>query len=198
MDIDRNGKGRNGRTPQSLSVGQSGIDSAEIRRILAERAAALARIPEDTANSNAVDLLCFTVGREQYAVALEVVERIEPAPPVTPVPGVPSFWAGIINLRGRLYPVLDLSQVFGERSLGTADKKGGMLLLVRGGQLQVCLLVDGVVGAQSVLRGDIKRYVGRGVRGHDAIEALTPDLCGIVNVEKLLSDEKFIVDQRVS
>lgn len=198
MDIKQNWNGHNGRAAEAVALGRDGVDASEIQRILAERAAALARIPEETASSDAVDLLVFTIGREQYAVALDAIERIEPAPSVTPVPGAPNFWAGIINLRGRLYPVLDLSQVFGERSPGSADKNGGMLLLVRGGQLHVCLLVDGVVGAQSVLRGDIKRYVSRGVRSHDAIEALTPDLCGIINVEKLLSDEKFVVDQRVS
>ena len=55
----------------------------------------------------------FRVGEAHYAVAAEHVLQMETYTGSTPVPGSASFVAGIVNVRGRVVPVVDLRRRFG-------------------------------------------------------------------------------------
>ncbi len=50
----------------------------------------------------------FMLGSEHYGVDIMAVEEIIRPMEITPVPRAPSFVEGIINLRGRIIPVVDL------------------------------------------------------------------------------------------
>ncbi len=52
--------------------------------------------------------LTFKLGDETYAVSILAVREIIGIVPVTAVPNMPGFVKGIINLRGRVVPVIDL------------------------------------------------------------------------------------------
>ncbi len=52
----------------------------------------------------------FRLGREEYALPIEKVEGIIRFEPSTPVPRAPEVVTGVINLRGRVIPVIDLSR----------------------------------------------------------------------------------------
>src|SRR5213596_3225996 len=79
-----------------------------IRRVLEERARLLARAPEPASTEPTQDLLVLAVGAERYGIELRWVQEIQPLSGLTAVPGTPAFWAGVVSLRGRLHPVLDL------------------------------------------------------------------------------------------
>jgi purine-binding chemotaxis protein CheW len=56
--------------------------------------------------------LTFALGNESYAAAINAIREILEVPTVTSVPLVPSFVRGVINLRGAVVPVIDLSSRF--------------------------------------------------------------------------------------
>lgn len=60
--------------------------------------------------------LTFSLGEEQYGIGILKVREIIGMMPITPVPLVPSFLKGVINLRGKVIPVVDL-----RRKLGMPD-----------------------------------------------------------------------------
>ncbi len=55
-----------------------------------------------------LDLLCFTLAEEEFAIDIEGVWEIVRMRPATEIPRVPSFIRGIISLRGAIVPVVDL------------------------------------------------------------------------------------------
>ena len=78
----------------------------EVLRILQARARELARPLEPGDVEETTSLLVVEVGPERYAVDVDAVREIKPLAGVTSLPGLPSFWSGLVNLRGSLVPVL--------------------------------------------------------------------------------------------
>ncbi len=57
--------------------------------------------------------LSFFLADEEYGIEILKVQEIVGMLEVTPVPGAPEFVLGVINLRGRVMPVIDLRRKFG-------------------------------------------------------------------------------------
>lgn len=57
-------------------------------------------------------LALFTIENRQYALALDSVERVIRAVEVTPLPEAPENILGVINMHGRIIPVLDVRMLF--------------------------------------------------------------------------------------
>jgi purine-binding chemotaxis protein CheW len=57
--------------------------------------------------------LGFRLGEEEYAVRILRVKEIIAYTPITKVPGMPSVVLGVINLRGKVVPVVSLASKFG-------------------------------------------------------------------------------------
>lgn len=58
-------------------------------------------------------LLTFSLGSEGYGVSILKVKEIIGMMEITPVPKTPDFIKGVINLRGKIIPVMDLRIKFG-------------------------------------------------------------------------------------
>jgi len=56
--------------------------------------------------------LVFTLEDQQYALGLEAVERVVRAVELTSVPEAPEILVGLINIRGKIVPVLDIRRRF--------------------------------------------------------------------------------------
>lgn len=54
----------------------------------------------------------FTIEGQRYGIALEAAERVVMMVEITPLPGVPCFVRGVINVQGEIVPVLDLRRRF--------------------------------------------------------------------------------------
>lgn len=82
----------------------------------------------------------FVVGGAEYALPASVVLQLEPFQGATPVPGTPDYVAGIVQVRGHVIPVIDLSRLFGRGALTpTFDTR--IVVTERGGR-RVGLLVE--------------------------------------------------------
>lgn len=66
--------------------------------------------------SNEHRYLCFNLGQEEYGIPLLSVKEVIGLPPITPVPQTPSYFLGIINLRGQVITVMDLRTKLGIKS----------------------------------------------------------------------------------
>ena len=52
--------------------------------------------------------LQFDLGNESYAIALLNVKEVIPVPETTPLPNAPTYYIGIMNLRGQIISIVDL------------------------------------------------------------------------------------------
>ncbi len=60
-----------------------------------------------------LQLVSFVVGAEEYAISILAVQEINRMMAITRVPQSPPFVEGVINLRGKVIPVVDLRKRFG-------------------------------------------------------------------------------------
>ena len=68
---------------------------------------------DDAAARELLQLVSFEIGDEEYAIPIVAVQEINRVMPITPVPHSPAAVQGVINLRGRIIPVVDLRRRFG-------------------------------------------------------------------------------------
>lgn len=78
-------------------------------------------ISQATADGELLQLVSFEVGEEEYAVPILSVQEINRMMQITRVPQSPAFVEGVINLRGKIIPVIDLRKRFGLTELENSD-----------------------------------------------------------------------------
>src|SRR5258708_16644767 len=69
----------------------------------------------------------FRIGNETYGVLIAAVREIVRVPEITSVPSAPELIEGVINLRGKIIPVMDLRKRFGQTEIHH-DKKNRILV----------------------------------------------------------------------
>ena len=89
----------------------------------------------------------FRIGRETFGLPISMVREIVRVPEITSVPNAPDYIEGVINLRGRIIPVVDLRKRFGVKS-SEANKKT-RIVVVELGARAIGLIVN---SASEVLR----------------------------------------------
>jgi len=75
--------------------------------------------------------LTFGLGDEHYGLEITRVQEIVGIMPVTRVPRMPAFVAGVVNLRGRVIPVVDLRLAFGLPMVQTAERTCIIVVRIR-------------------------------------------------------------------
>ena len=73
-------------------------------------------------------LVGFRIGEETYGVQIGAVREIVRVPEITSVPNAPDMIEGVINLRGKIIPVMDLRKRFGIEAV-QPDKKNRILVV---------------------------------------------------------------------
>jgi purine-binding chemotaxis protein CheW len=72
--------------------------------------------------ATAAKYLTFTLGNEEYAVGVLKVREIIKMMEITAVPQVPPYVKGVVNLRGRVIPIVDLRVRFGLPAVQYAER----------------------------------------------------------------------------
>ena len=98
-------------------------------------------------------LLVFTLDGYRYALYLSAVERVFRAVEITPMPKAPEVVLGIVNVHGRIVPVVNLRRRF--RLLEREIDPSNQLILARTSIRPVALLADSVDGVIECLEQDV-------------------------------------------
>jgi purine-binding chemotaxis protein CheW len=75
-----------------------------------------------------IELACFQVGEVTLAIDVQQVREVARCPALTPLPQAPRLIEGVIDLRGRVIPVVDLGRALFDRPLG-ADPLARVVIL---------------------------------------------------------------------
>lgn len=89
-----------------------------------------------------LQLVTLTLGEEEYAVDILKVQEINRMKEITRVPNAPSYVEGVINLRGKVIPVVNLRAKFGLIDKEKDDKTRIMIMDIQG--ITMGLIVDSV------------------------------------------------------
>lgn len=124
--------------------------------------------------------LTFQVGREEFAIRVLKVREIMGMMDITVVPHTPAYVKGVINLRGKVIPVIDLRLKFGVQN--AEDTQRTCIIVVEAkaesGQVLMGTVVDSVSEVVNLVAADIEDTpdFGEGVA--------TPYILGIAKTKK--------------
>ena len=102
--------------------------------------------------------LTFVLAGGEYGVAVKRVREIIKVLPITPVPQTPASVKGVINLRGKVIPVVDLSLKFGLPSKPQTDQTCIIVVDVtlRGEPLPIGVIVDAVSDVTPITAAELE------------------------------------------
>jgi purine-binding chemotaxis protein CheW len=171
------------------------IDTASqerVQHILEARARALAKPQDAELRRGVKEVLVIRVGDERYGIAIEHVREVRSLESVTPVPGLPPLWAGLVNLRGVLYPVLDTADYL--RLNPDGDKRE--IVLVSSPTVIVGMTADEVFGMRSLMPAEIGPPLeAKGDTENGVVSGVTADLLLLLDAEAMLRDPRLVVDE---
>ncbi len=175
----------------------SGSDPEDKRQILQARARVLAQEPGKPAEAkDYLEVLEFSLAKEQYALEISFIREVYPIKELTPLPGLPRFVLGIVNVRGQILSVVDLKKFFNLAEKGLSDLN--KVIILRRGRLEVGLLADAVAGVRRVPRAAVQT-TGPTLEGTspDYLKGITREALIILDGKKILADPKLIVHEEV-
>lgn len=110
------------------------------------------------ARQDSEQYLTFNLGGEMYAIPLLGVKEIIEYGGVTPVPIMPGFIRGVINLRGRVVPVVDLSSRFGGKPVDVTRRTCIVIVEIgeAGAEQDMGIVVDSVSAVLDIPAEDIE------------------------------------------
>lgn len=164
--------------------------------ILRERAVALARTPAPAQDGTVLELLEFRLASERYALESRYVENVHPLRDLTPLPCTPVFILGLVNIRGRVLPVIDLKKFFVLPEQGLTDLH--RIILVRGHDLEVGLLADVIVGIRTLATAGLQPALPTlsGIRA-DYLRGIGEGGLVVLDLQRILTDPRIIVNEEV-
>lgn len=137
--------------------------------------------------------LTFSLGDEDYGIEIRFVTEIIGIQPITEVPNQPEYIDGIINLRGKIIPVMDVRKRFEKDFVEYTDRT--CIVVVEIDNICVGLIVDSVSEVVSIGGKDIVAPPSKGT----GLESAYMKGIGMVGEEvKLLLDcYKLLIDQEL-
>ncbi|WP_195573202.1 chemotaxis protein CheW [Paenibacillus sp. 1001270B_150601_E10] len=90
--------------------------------------------------SEEMKVVVFKLAHEEYGIEVEKVKTIERMMPITRVPKTYHFIKGVINLRGIVVPVMELSGRFGLPQEAYTDQT--RIIIVQVGEMEIGFIVD--------------------------------------------------------
>jgi purine-binding chemotaxis protein CheW len=110
--------------------------------------------------------LTFSLAGEEYGIGILKIREIIGMMPITAVPETPAYVKGVINLRGKVIPVIDLRLRFGMEEIGYTERTCIIVVEMRGaaGVLPVGIVVDAVSEVLNIKVEDVEDTPSFGVR----------------------------------
>ena len=188
---------------QRLETAQAALDSGlaktaeDKRKVLRERAKALARKPEEkTSAQEQVEVVEFLLAHERYALESSYVREVYPLKELTPLPCTPAFVLGIINVRGQILSIIDLKKFFELPEKGLTDLN--KVIVVQREGMAFGILADVILGVRRIAPQNLQPSLPTltGIRA-EYLRGVMKDRLVFLDVEKILLDKNIIVQEEV-
>lgn len=169
----------------------------EVKRILRERAEALAKpVEEARPPAEMLELLVFSLSGERYGIETTHVLEVIPLRGLTPVPCTPPFVLGVVNHRGRILPVLDLRRLL--ELAGHGVPEGSRVVVVEAAEMTFGIFADGVAGTVRLEPDEVvPPPVALADERQAVIRGITGEMVAVLDLEAFARDPRIRVNEEV-
>ncbi|MBM4351898.1 MAG: purine-binding chemotaxis protein CheW [Deltaproteobacteria bacterium] len=140
--------------------------------------------------------LTFSLAGEEYGIGILKIKEIIGMMAITTVPRTPAFVKGVINLRGKVIPVVDLRLKFGMEEMGYTERTCIIVVEIggQGGSVLIGIVVDSVSEVLNIKSTDIEETPTFGAKlNTDYILGMAKMNGGVkilLDIDKVLSAEE--------
>ena len=135
--------------------------------------------------------MTFYIGDQIYGIEIQYVTEIIEMQHITKVPHVPPYIKGIINVRSKVVPIVDIRTRFGKEEIPYTNRTSTIILSYN--DISVGIIVDSVADVEDIHSHDISATPeNRSVNTNSFIQYMIrsgDDVKLILDVGKLLDDE---------
>ncbi len=173
------------------------ITDKEKEKILKARTKALAReVKEEELAAEYLTVTEFMLADERYGIELNNIVEVYPLKDLTLMPCTPPFILGIFNVRGQIQTIIDIKKFFDLPDKGLSDLNKVIIIHARG--MEAGILADVIIGIRSIPVREIQSTLPTltDIRA-EYMKGVTSDQLIILDVEKIFSDERIIVNEEV-
>jgi purine-binding chemotaxis protein CheW len=148
--------------------------------------------------------LSFFLNHEEYGIGILKVKEIIGMMPITLVPQTPSYVKGVVNLRGRVIPVIDLRSRFGMETAEYTERTCIIVVEVQstGGQIQTGIVVDSVSEVLNIKGSEIEDTPAFGAKLNTDYILGMAKLGGsvkiLLDIDKVLNDDELTSLEKVA
>ncbi|MCH5196595.1 MAG: chemotaxis protein CheW [Oscillospiraceae bacterium] len=104
-------------------------------------------------NSILGKVMTFNIGEQVYGIEIQYVTEIIGMQHITKVPHVPSYIKGIINVRSKVVPIVDIRTRFGKEEIPYTSRT--CIITLNFNETSVGIIVDSVADVEDIHTGDI-------------------------------------------
>src|SRR5271163_1675740 len=166
----------------------------EKRKILRHRARLLAASSQAdaTAPRSLPQIVEFVLGPERYGIESSRIREIYPLNEFTPMPCTPAFVLGLVNVRGQILSIINIKKLFDLPEKGLTDLN--KIIIVHARHMELGILADAILGTRSIALEELHPALPTltGIR-EEYLKGITKDPLVVLDVEKILADEKILV-----
>ncbi len=169
----------------------------EIKRILRERAKALAKPLEEPApRGEVLELLAFSLAGERYALEAASVLEVVLLRDLTPVPCTPPSILGVVNHRGRILPVIDFRRLLDLTGQEVGEKR--WVVMVEAERMTFGIGAEAVTGTIRIQASDLAPPPMSLPHDRQAlIRGVTAEMVAVLDLEALAHDPRIMVNEEV-
>jgi purine-binding chemotaxis protein CheW len=166
-----------------------------MRDVLRDRARALAAGGGAEEPANLLEVLQFRLASETYALELTWIEHVRPIVDITPLPGVPPFILGVVNVGGRIVSLVDLKVIFDLPDAGLSA--ASRVIILRGPAMEIGLLADEIFGIEKIPSESLQAQLPSlsGVRT-EFLKGVAPGGLVVLDGARLLSANSMVVNDQ--
>lgn len=158
----------------------------------------LERITENEEDTQRDKYLIFSIGNEYYGIEIKYVIEIIGIEPITEVPELPDYIKGVINLRGKIIPVMDVRLKFKKEPKEYDDRT--CIIVVDIENISIGLIIDRVLEVVNIDESSIspppKTKINsnkdNGNRYIKGIGRIQNEVRLLIDCHKLLEEEEII------
>ena len=141
-------------------------------------------------------MVLFELGTETYGLDISTVHEIIRMQPITKVPKAPFYVEGVINLRGKVIPVIDIGKRFGFEK--TEEVKNNRIVVINIQDTILGIIVDAVTEVIRVPKDSIDPVSDIVTAGESdylqGIAKINDKMIILLDLDKLLSKDKELAD----
>lgn len=136
----------------------------------------------------------FLLNPEKYCIPSAFVSEVLRLKEITPIPGVPAFVLGVMNVRGKIISIVNLKTFFNLKEVGITELN--KIIVIKQNQMEFGIVTDAITGTRELFMNTLSAppITINGI-GAEYVKGVAPDGLILLEINTILTSKSLIINQ---